>query len=77
MIAAMAKDSLPRFTESAINELFTARIYFERVRIEKPSSISHVKRSCYEAFDAAAGGVCRPKYSHMVEDKVVDMQHII
>ena len=27
MIAAMAKAPLPRFTESAINELFTARIY--------------------------------------------------
>ena len=27
MIAAMAKAPLPRFTESAINELFTARIF--------------------------------------------------
>ena len=26
MIAAMAKAPLPRFTESAINELFTARV---------------------------------------------------
>ena len=42
MIAAMAKAPLPRFTESAINELFTARIFLKVTKQDLSENLAKI-----------------------------------